>query len=112
MWKSFVQIPYDVYTSPQEIVIVMPLWWVKKDSLSISIKKYTLYIKGERIAPKLKESLVPLEENCYRWTISTHIDLPPTVYFADIHVVLSPENVLTVVIPKVIDKEKIYVDIQ
>lgn len=59
-------IPYDIYESPQEIVIMLPLGGVKKESLKLNIKDYRLVITGERIKPKLKEHLIPLKEECYR----------------------------------------------
>ena len=31
-------IPYDMYESPQEVVIVLPLWWVKKESVEVKIE--------------------------------------------------------------------------
>jgi hypothetical protein len=60
----------------------------------------------------LRDDLVPLEENCYRGEIKTVIDLPPTVYFKDIHTTLSPENILTIIVPKNIEPDAIKVEIQ
>jgi HSP20 family molecular chaperone IbpA len=37
-------IPYDIYESPQEIVIFLPLGGVEKDSINLSIKDYRLVI--------------------------------------------------------------------
>jgi len=37
-------IPYDIYESPQEIVIMLPLGGVKKESLKLAIKDYRLVI--------------------------------------------------------------------
>lgn len=41
-------IPYDIYESPQEIVIIMPLSGVKKETLKLHIKNYRLEVSGER----------------------------------------------------------------
>lgn len=60
------RIPYDVYESPQEIVILLPLGGVKKESIKLSIKDYRLVIIGERNKPKVKDHLIPLKEECYR----------------------------------------------
>ena len=58
-------IPYDMYESPQELVIVLPLGGVKKESIHIKIEDYKILIKGVREQPKLKESCLPILENCY-----------------------------------------------
>jgi len=39
------EIPYDIYESPSEMVIIMPLGGVKKESIDISIDDYRLVIK-------------------------------------------------------------------
>ncbi|MDR0369609.1 MAG: hypothetical protein LBH96_03745 [Candidatus Peribacteria bacterium] len=38
-------IPYDMYESPQELVIILPLGAVKKESLEIQIQDYRILIK-------------------------------------------------------------------
>jgi HSP20 family molecular chaperone IbpA len=38
-------IPYDIYESPQELVLFLPLGGVKKESLTLSIKDYRLIIQ-------------------------------------------------------------------
>ena len=35
-----IDIPYDIYESPNEVVIIMPLWWVKKESLELKVEDY------------------------------------------------------------------------
>ncbi len=107
-----IQIPYDLYESPEEFVLAIPLWWVKKDSIVLKLKDYQLTLTARRYKLWLKDNLVPLEENCYRWEIKTKIDLPPNIYFKDIHTTLSPENILTILIPKNIEPENISIDIQ
>ncbi len=105
-------IPYDIYESPQEIVIMLPLGGVKKESLKLAIKEYRLVITWERIKPKLKEHLIPLKEECYRWSIDLIIDLPPQVYFDKIHSKLTPENTLQVIVPKALIPEKISLEVE
>lgn len=105
-------IPYDIYESPQEVVIILPLWWVKKESINLSIKNYRLIISWERIKPEIKENLIPLKEECYRWDVKQEIDLPPQVYFDKIHSKLTPDNTLQIVVPKALVPEKIEVEVE
>jgi len=106
------RIPYDIYESPQEIVILLPLGWVKKDTLKLAIKDYRLVITWERIKPKLKDHLIPLKEECYRWLIEQIIDLPPQVYFDKIHSKLTPDNTLQIIVPKALIPEKIKLEVE
>ncbi len=106
------RIPYDIYESPQEIVILLPLGWVKKETLKLTIKDYRLVINGERIKPKIKDHLIPLKEECYRWPIDQIIDLPPQVYFDKIHSKLTPDNTLQIIVPKALVPEKISLEVE
>lgn len=105
-------IPYDIYESPQEIVIVLPLGGVKKESLKLNIKDYRLVITWERIKPKVKEHLIPLKEECYRGPINQIIDLPPQVYFDKIHSKLTPDNTLQIIVPKALVPDKIKLEVE
>lgn len=105
-------IPFDMYESSQEIVIIMPLGGVKKNSLQLKIEDYNLLIKGERELITLKDNLVPVKEECYWWKIEQRIDLPPQVYFEKIHSKLSSENILQIIIPKVLVPSKIDLEIE
>lgn len=105
-------IPYDMFQSPQEIVIIMPLWGIQKESLKLSINDYKLDIRWERNKQILKEDFVPLKEECYRWPITQQIDLPSQVYFDKIHSKLSADNILTIIIPKAIIPESIQLSIE
>jgi len=105
-------IPYDIYESPQELVIILPLWWIKKESIQVLIKDYRLVILWERTKPKIKNNLIPLKEECYRWRINQSIDLPPQVYFDKIHSKLTSDNILEIIVPKSIVPEKIELEIQ
>lgn len=104
-------IPYDIYESPQELLILLPLWWVNKKSIQITIEDYCLVIRWKRKSPTVKGSLLPLKQQCYRWTIETQIDLPPQVYFDKIHSKLSPENILEIIVPKALVPSKIAVEV-
>lgn len=110
--NSWPYIPYDMFQSPQEIVIIMPLGGVQKESLKLSIDDYKLTIKWERNKQLLKEDFVSLKEECYRWPIIQQIDLPSQVYFDKIHSKLSNDNILTVIIPKAIIPKNIELNIE
>lgn len=105
-------IPYDMYESQREIVIIMPLWWVKKESLNLKIEDYKLLIEWERELIELKDNLYSIKEECYRWKIEQRIDLPPQIYFDKIHSKLTPENILQIIIPKAIVPERITLEIE
>ena len=110
--KEVPSIPYDIYESPQELVIVLPLWWVEKESLRLTIKDYRLVISGTRHKPKVKDNLIPLREECYRWEITQVIDLPPQVYFDKIHSKLTSDNILQIIVPKALVPEKISLEVE
>ena len=105
-------IPYDMYESSQELLIIMPLGGVKKGSLSLKIEDYKLLIEGERSNPEVKENLVSIREECYWGKLHQIIDLPAQIYFEKIHSKLTPENTLQIIIPKALVPEKIVVEIE
>ena len=105
-------IPYDMYESSQELLIIMPLGGVKKESLSLKIEDYKLLIEGERSNPEVKENLVSIREECYWGILHQIIDLPAQIYFEKIHSKLTPENTLQIIIPKALVPEKIVVEIE
>ena len=105
-------IPYDMYESSQELLIIMPLGGVKKESLSLKIEDYKLLIEGERSNPEVKENLVSIREECYWGKLHQIIDLPARIYFEKIHSKLTPENTLQIIIPKALVPEKIVVEIE
>ena len=105
-------IPYDMYESSQELLIIMPLGGVKKESLSLKIEDYKLLIEGERSNPEVKENLVSIREECYWGKLPQIIDLPAQIYFEKIHSKLTPENTLQIIIPKALVPEKIVVEIE
>ena len=105
-------IPYDMYESSQELLIIMPHGGVKKESLSLKIEDYKLLIEGERSNPEVKENLVSIREECYWGKLHQIIDLPAQIYFEKIHSKLTPENTLQIIIPKALVPEKIVVEIE
>ena len=105
-------IPYDMYESPQEVVIVLPLGAVKKDSIEVKIEDYRILIKGIREKPKMKPSCLPIQEECYRGPIELIIDIPPQVYFDKIHSKLTLDNTLQIIVPKALVPEKIDLEIE
>jgi len=105
-------IPYDMYESSQELLIIMPLGGVKKESLSLKIEDYKLLIEGERSNPEVKENLVSIREECYWGKLHQIIDLPAQIYFEKIHSKLTLENTLQIIIPKALVPEKIVVEIE
>ena len=105
-------IPYDMYESSQELLIIMPLGGVKKESLSLKIEDYKLLSEGERSNPEVKENLISIREECYWGKLHQIIDLPAQIYFEKIHSKLTPENTLQIIIPKALVPEKIVVEIE
>lgn len=101
-----------MYESSQELLIIMPLGGVKKESLSLKIEDYKLLIEGERSNPEVKENLVSIREECYWGKLHQIIDLPAQIYFEKIHSKLTPENTLQIIIPKALVPEKIVVEIE
>lgn len=93
-------IPYDVYESDAEIVIIMPLGGTKPESIEVKLSENTLNVNGERIRPELKENLVEQKQDCYRWKFQAQIQLPLTVYFDKIKINLTKENILMAIVPK------------
>ena len=93
-------IPYDIYESENEIVVILPLWWVNKNSIDIKLNKNILSVNGTRQKPELKDDLIPQKEDCYWGAFATEIELPLTVFFDKIKAVLTKENILIITIPK------------
>lgn len=110
--ESLLSIPYDLYESPQELVILLPLGGVKKETIKLEIKDYRLLITGDRVKPLLKQDLRSIKEDCYRWTIEQIIDLPPQIYFDKIHSKLTLDNVLQVIVPKALVPDKIDLEVE
>ncbi len=93
-------IPMDIYESPREIVMIIPLWGVDKKSVELYFDDFQLMIKGVRTMPKLKEDLIIQQDECYRGEFTQTVSLPPYVYFDRIHSEISPDNILIITVPK------------
>lgn len=106
-----VQIPMDVYQSPRELVIIIPLGGVQKKSVEIFFEEYKLIITGKRTQPKIKEDLLPLQQECYRGEFRQEVQLPPHIYFDRIQSSISTENILQIVVPKSLVPEKMKVNV-
>ena len=106
------QIPYDIYESDEEIVVVLPLWWVAADTISVVLDKNILKVSWLRKKPDLKENLLPQKEDCYWWEFSMDVQLPLTVYFDKINPILTKENILLVTVPKYKLPEQIKLEVK
>jgi HSP20 family molecular chaperone IbpA len=104
-----VQIPYDVYESSKEMVVVLPLAWVSKNNISLTLNQYELIITGTRTKPQLKSDLSNVQEECYWWDFAQTISLPQWVFFEKIHSNFAADNILTITIPKLQIPEQIKV---
>ncbi len=109
-WRTLV--PFDIYEWDSEMVILIPLWGVSKDSVECILDGTTLIVKGERIMPKLKSNLSPSTEQCHRGNFEAEINLPSAIYFDKIFVKFLPENILTITVPKLIVPEKVKLEIK
>lgn len=105
-------IPYDMYESPQEVIIIVPLWAVKKETVEVKIENYRILVRGIRVQSQLKESCIPIQEECYWWPIELKIDIPPQVYFDRIHSKLTADNTLQIIVPKALVPEKIQLEVE
>jgi HSP20 family molecular chaperone IbpA len=105
-------VPMDIYESPQEIVILIPLGWVQKKSVELYFDDFKLQIKWVRVKPKLKADFIVQQEECYRGEFMQEVQLPPYVYFDRIHSAVSVDNILTITIPKSLHPGKMKLDVK
>lgn len=105
-------IPMDIYESPKEIVIMIPLGGVQKKSIELYFDDFKLMIKGSRVKPKLKDDFVIQQEDCYRGEFSQEVQLPPYVYFDRIQSTVNTDNVLIITIPKSIHPGKMKLEVK
>ena len=110
--STYQEVPVDTRESPTEFVVVVPLGWVEKESVQISLQGSELTISWMRKGPQLKEQLVQKKADCYWWAFQTTIQLPASSIYHTISSSLSPDNVLQVIVPKVYEPERIAVQIQ
>jgi HSP20 family molecular chaperone IbpA len=112
MKTPHIQIPLDIYESPSELVILMPLAGVQRESVKVHLQEYTLLIAGERTAPKLKDDFIPLQQECFWGSFQQKIDLPGNVEFHQIYSKITKDNLLVITIPKTLLPEQIRVEIE
>ncbi len=112
MSNDSIQIPMDIYESEQELLIVVPMWWVVKSSVNISLEGTNLKLRWEREKPDIKDTLVEKQQQCFWGEFVKTIQLPNNVYFDKIHSKLTKDNVLVIVVPKVVIPESTQVQIQ
>ncbi len=93
-------IPMDIYESPREIVIIVPLGGVDKKSVELFFDDFQLMLKWARLKPHLKEDLIIQQDECYWWEFVQTIQLPPYVYFDRIHSEITADNILIITVPK------------
>ena len=93
-------IPYDIFESDIEIVVILPLWWVKQNTIDVKLDKNIITVIWNRQKPELKDNLVPQKEEAYWWEFQVDIQLPLTVFFDKIKAQLTKENILIITIPK------------
>lgn len=107
-----IDIPMDIYESSKELVVIIPLAWVDKQSLSISMDEYKLTLKGMRNMPKLKDDLLSVKGDCYRWEFSQIIDLPAGIYLDRIHSKITQDNILMIIVPKILAPDRVAIEIE
>mgnify|MGYP003595298649 CR=1 FL=1 len=110
--NTHIDIPMDMYQSATEILIIIPLWWITKESIKIILLENKLIISGNRVSPVLNEKYVVIHDQCFWGGFEKKIDLPQSVYFDKIYSELSPDNVLSIVVPKLIIPEQVPVVIK
>ena len=93
-------IPFDMYKSPNELVCIIPLWGVEKETLQISLQDNKLIVRGVRKKVWLAPQFSVLQEKCYRWPVKLTIDLPHHIIYDKIHSKLTKENILHIVLPQ------------
>jgi HSP20 family molecular chaperone IbpA len=107
-----IAIPMDIYESPKEIVIMIPLGWVQKKSIELYFDDFKLMITWTRIKPKLKDDFTIQQDECYRGEFTQEVQLPPYIYFDRIQSTVNTENVLIVTVPKSLHPGKMKVDVK
>lgn len=107
-----IDIPMDIYESAKELVVIIPLAGVDKKSLEMTMEDYRLMLKWVRHQPKLKDDLMSVRGDCYRGEFAQTIDLPVGVYLDRIHSKITQDNILMIIVPKIITPDKIRVEIE
>jgi len=107
-----IDIPMDIYESAKELVIIIPLAWVQRESLQMKLEDYKLVLSWERNMPPIKEDLMSVRWDCYRWKFSQMIDLPVGIYLDRIHSKITADNILFIVVPKILTPDNVQIEIE
>lgn len=107
-----IDIPMDIYESARELVIIIPLAGVEKGSLIMNMEDYKLVLKWQRNMPKIKEDLMSVRWDCYWGEFTQIIDLPAGIYLDRIHSKITQDNILFIVVPKIITPDRVNIEIE
>lgn len=107
-----IDIPMDVFESWDELLVVIPLGWVSKNSIEVYLEKTRIIVKWERKKPNIKDWLLALQQDCFWWVFSKTIELPQNVYFDKINTKLTIDNILLIIVPKIIIPDKIKLQVE
>lgn len=111
MTNNQFNIPMDIYESPKEIIVVVPIAWVNRDTIRLTIEHSKLIVTWQRISPLMKESLWLVLSECYWWEFTHLIELPMTIYYDQIFSQLTQDNVLIITVPKLYIPEHLTIEI-
>lgn len=104
-------IPMDIYESPKEIVVIIPIAGVDRESIRLTIEQSKLVVAWMRVSPIVKETLALAHSECYWWEFSHVIDLPMTIYYDKIFSQLTNDNVLVITVPKLFIPEHLSIEV-
>jgi HSP20 family molecular chaperone IbpA len=103
-----VDIPYDLHETLMELVVVMPLGWVKKESIVLTWEWKHILVSADRPQPHFTTVVHSHIAHAYWWTFAQRIHLPDiSIAYDKVVSSLSPENILTILIPKILQPETI-----
>lgn len=105
-------IPVDIYESEKEIVMLIPLWGIEKETLHLSLQDYKLKVKWIRRKPSLRKDFHLIQEECYRGPIELSLSIPTNIIYDQIHSNLTKENILAITLPKYGVPTDISIDIE
>lgn len=105
-------IPYDIYDTDEELIVIAPFGGVQKESISISVQHEIITITWKRIKPILKKEARTLQQKSYRGDVEFSIDLPPASNYKNMKSKLTKENILILTIPKNIVPDHIPIHIE
>lgn len=107
-----ITIPMDIYESNKEMSIILPLSWVDKKTIKIRITNYHLYITGNRKSPQMRDDMIPVKQDCYRWEFEQVVALPNGINFDKIHSKFTTENILIVTVAKLYIPDTVSIELE